>query len=274
MNLSPERSVLLERIVRVGLVGVRFIDPVGGDCIRQLIVTAHLGEHEYPLWANSSGVFVLHAGLAGVRDFEVSKIDLVLDPDFWAGFPAGTQQRLTILDPLRRFLPVRCDVRIPTLGRVDDITLFSTPWRSVPEAMAVVRADLYDTLADAPAAHALVEILHEGRVLGRGLADERGQVAVIASYPPPVSVLAHSPPASLSPPRAPIEQCWTVEARIAYAPWLLSTPAGEAPELSEVLGQLLEPSTSFTETLTLGQELILRTPPSSRLFVTAAGSPP
>ena len=59
--------------------------------------------------------------------------------------------------------------------------------------MAVLRVELYESpipevngvRIKKPAARAMVEARYSGRLVGRGIADDKGRVAVIFAYPPP-----------------------------------------------------------------------------------------
>jgi hypothetical protein len=251
------------------------------------------GTRVLPLYANPSGVFVLHDGLPSVRDFEQARATQPADQDFWLGLPPPAPYMLLVSDPLERFLPFTLAVEVPTRGLyawdaglgsplqpvagepAGDVPLFSTPQRAAAEGMAIVRASLFDPLADTPAARAIVEVRYLGQRLGLGIADDRGEVAVHLPYPPPLGSLEASPPGN----------AWPVEIRVAYAPGLgVQAPSGP-PELRAVLAQLLEPAAQAwadsartqpltTASLALGQELIVRTSTTSRLLVTPAGSPP
>jgi hypothetical protein len=57
-----------------------------------------------------------------------------------------------------------------------------------------------------------------GNVLGRGIADERGEAVVMFAYPEPESAPPWSPPAPPSRPRPPAEQQWTVSVSVRYRP--------------------------------------------------------
>jgi hypothetical protein len=320
------RPVVVDRLTRVAPLGLRFFDRASGRYVSDLLVSARQNrpagvpsthDRPLPLHANASGVFVLHGGVPSVRAFEVGRASAQPDADFWADWPAPTAYTLSVADPAGRFLPFSLVVSVPSrglyqwLGELDspaelpvgqplgDVALFSAPSRPAPEGMAVVRAELYDPLADRPAAWALLEVRHRGRLLGRGLADERGQVAAFVPYPTPVGFQPGSPPGVLSPPDvgAPGEPTWTVTIRVGY-PLGRPTSPGEPPDLAAVIAQLQRPPANlwadvaltrpFGEaTLGFGQDLVLRRPTTSppessgaapvapsRLLVTPAASPP
>jgi hypothetical protein len=188
------------------------------------------------------------------------------------------------------------------------VPLFSAPARSIASGMAVIRADLWDTSLDAPAAWAVIEAFTGGKFIGRGVADDAGRIAVVFPYPTPLSFAPASPPGSPlgSPPVAtspPLtEQLWPLELRAFYTPVrpVASPPdfAAEAgPPLPDLRFTLSQPAatlwadadqTEILETnLRFGRELILKSRPSpssppsplsqtrdSVLFITPAVSPP
>jgi hypothetical protein len=306
--------VVFEHATRVAPLGVRFYDPLIGRYVDQLIVTVRANRRPQSglllLKPNRSAVYVLQ-NVPGLRDFEFGAGDAGFWAEFESGIPARSPYTLAVYDPLRRYLPFSLQVAVPAHGLVEwsceplaspveanaaGIPLFSTPQRPAPQpiqTMAVVRAGLYDPLADQPAAWAVLELSYEGRVLGRGIADERGQVVVFLPYPPPAGFLPLSPMTPTPPAGEPV---WTVAVRVG---WLPTSPPAQAatdapgPDLCEILRQLDGPPAHawadatrtrlLTEaSLRLGQELILRTasasppdgPALSQLLVTPAVSPP
>src|SRR5262249_13645303 len=132
---------------------------------------------------------------------------------------------------------------------------------------------------------------YNGRLLGRGIADEMGRAAVIFQYPAPRASPFASPLGS--PPtgsgRPLFSQEWSLELRAFYSPNLASPPQqalSEQPDLRFALGQKQAAlwdddalTTPVTEAvLRYGRELILRSrdasaSPSARasvLFITPA----
>jgi hypothetical protein len=299
-------AVLLERAPRIAPLGIRFFDPVGGHYVSDLTITARPAVRQagggLPLYANPSGVFVLHGGVPIMRNLENAQAARLADADASNDFPPPTDYVLTVADPFNRFLPFTLRVGVPTFGLVvwhagavspvesvngeppGDVPLFSAPGRLPAEGKAIVYARLFDALANRPAAWALLEIRAANGLFGRGLSDERGQVAVCMSYPPPLGSLQASPP---SPPTGTSlwAQMWSVEVQVAYSPGLVAMSADGLPDLAAALAQLWQPpADAWTDsgrtvlltsaTLKFGQELVLRTSGMSRLLVTPAGSPP
>jgi hypothetical protein len=221
-------------------------------------------------------------------------------------------------DNERRFLPVQFTAILPARGvykwispvsilpatLIESIPLYSSPIRSVPSGMAVVRADLWDVSQDTAASWAVMEASLNGQVIARGIADAEGRIALIFPYPAPRPFAISSPPAFplSSPPTAsslPLtEQVWPIRLRALYTPARpVSSPPNPfptKPELPELRFTLSQPEATiwadaaFSEplleaSLQYGRELVLQTkastsPPSqarqSVLFITPAVSPP
>ncbi|HKG13602.1 MAG TPA: hypothetical protein VKB12_09685 [Pyrinomonadaceae bacterium] len=165
------------------------------------------------------------------------------------------------------------------------LPLFSAPTRSGAGGLATLRASLWDANADAPAAWALLEARITGQTTVRGLADERGRVALVFPYPEPAAFAEQSPPSA---PFA--KQEWPVQLFASYLP---QRPVPTLPSLPDALAQpraKLWADSGLTAplaqaTLRSGQELVVRSfdtspeapaggKPLSVLLITPAGSPP
>jgi hypothetical protein len=209
---------LLERVSRLAPLGLRFRDAASGLHIGDgLAVTAYpVGNPSRRVAAatNRSGVYAFHH-LPGLRDVEASDGDAA----FWASPPAGQRFVVEVADPAGRFVAVRFEAEAPTRGLFElaclpvdsppgspptappsGVPLFSSAGRAVPPGMTALRAELWDPLAERPAAWAVLEAAVEGLPPARGLADERGQLALILPYPEPLAAPLASPPDGASPP--------------------------------------------------------------------------
>lgn len=165
------------------------------------------------------------------------------------------------------------------------LPLFSAPTRAVGGGLATLRASLWDALADAPAAWALLEARFNGQPTVRGLADEAGRVALVFPYPEPAAFAEQSPPSTPF-----TKQEWPVQLFASYMP---QRPVPTLPSLPDALAQaranlwadsaLTTPLTQAT--LRSGQELVVRSfdtspdapsggNPLPVLLITPAGSPP
>ena len=310
--MSPEIQKL-DRLTLVAPLGLRFCDLMSGT-----LVGDGLDVRVYPSGnpttkvaaiANRTGVYVVHHA-PGLRDLEHGDGDQI----YWENLPSRTFV-IEVNDNQRRFQPFQFFASLPVRGvykwispvfssppsPIESIPLYSSPVRSVPSGMAVVRADLWDSAGNKPASWAVMEASLDNQVIGRGIADEQGRIALIFPYPAPRAFGISSLPASplSSPLRAtslPLtEQVWPLRLRALYTPVRpisnLFENNPELPELRFTLSQLeatiwadaalSEPL--FEVSLQYGRELVLQSkvtasPPSqvrqSVLFITPAGSPP
>ena len=280
------QTIVLERIARVTPLGIRFWDEVTAstvsDSLSVEVYPKDEPERRVAARPNSSGVFVLPR-LPGARD---------LAAEFGAGDEAFWQTvhtRLYVIDVSDRdgvFQPFTIEQRLPARGLAappclppnGSVPLFSTPSRTVPAGMAVVRAELLTQIPGrvepSPASWAVLEARVNGLAPVRGVADRDGRVAVIVPYPEPaaISARAGSPPASSSQPLW--DQTWTIRLGAFYDP---VAPAPLVPDLCRTLTQ--RPAQLWAgarasdplpaQTLRYGRELIVRD-----AFVTTVGSPP
>lgn len=269
---------VLERTTRTALLGVRPWDGATGRAVTDGLTLTEL-RHGTAAIPNRSGVFAFH-DLPGLRASAFG----AGDDAFWASPPAHVELELELVDELGRYLPFRFAAHAPARGlfvescgpssppevEVPGVPLFSAPGRVVPGGLASVRADLWDTAADRPAASALLEVTAGPGTTVRGVADAAGRVLVLLPYPEPPWQTGSPPPTAV----ALSEQTWTLGLAVRYDPAL---EPGAAPDLCAVLGQppatplaALSPAVALsTATLTFGQPLTLRTPGHSVLHLTA-----
>jgi hypothetical protein len=313
--------ITLDRLTMVAPLGLRFHDAATGAIVGDgLSVWAYpvaRSSAKRPAIANRKGVYVLHHGY-GLREREQGDGTRFYwdHPD-----PPNKDFVIEVTDEQRRFQPFQFTASLPAEGifkwdvALDSplsarttVPLFSAPARSVVSGMAAIRADLWDTSLDAPAAWAVIEASSAGKFLGRGVADEAGRIALIFSFPAPLAFAPASPPGSplgsppvtTSPPLT--EQVWPLELRAFYTPDrpVVSPPdfAEPGPSLPDLRFTLSQPAATLwadaelTEALQetnlrFGRELILKSRPSpssppsplsqprdSVLFITPAVSPP
>jgi hypothetical protein len=293
-----------DRTLHACPLGVRFRDDV-----LQAVISDGLKVTAYPVAnpqlrveaiSNPSGVFVFH-GLPGLHDFEFREGQKPWnDLDPWTTAVSSRPYCIEVRDNLRRFLPFLMMVQTPKKGMVawnrngpvsspdtaiSFVPLFSSPARSAPPGMAVLRAELWDPEENRPA-RALLEASFKGQLMAQGLADERGLVVLIFPYPEParlqISPHPGSPPGNpgLIPLR---DQEWRIDLRAFYKP---DANGGELPDLEMVCNQ---PAASMWQDEQLqneldhasqqfGKETILRTETAGEtlpvLYVTSAVSPP
>jgi len=145
------------------------------------------------------------------------------------------------------------------------VPLFNLPSRTAPAGSAVVRASLVDAATGSPAEFALLEVSAGGQLVGRGIADERGQAVVMFAYPEPVAVPSWSPPAPPSQPRRPGDLTWPVSVSVRYRPPLQRhRPDPAKPALVDLCDVLEQPVAMVATTspplpsgICYGEELIL-----------------
>jgi hypothetical protein len=295
--MSP-RVQVMEKISRVAPLGLRFRDEatglfVGGGLRVQ---TWPAGRPQLSRFAtvNRSGVYVLQ-DLPGIRELEFGQGDA-------AWFETVPKKTFTVevVDEEARFLPERFSAAIPFRGLFQlgcptwssfsfswsfaagspssmgtAVPLFSAATRSSPSPMAVLRAELFDPVAKAPAAWAFLEVATAGGAPARGLADEKGQAAVFFPYPEPLHLAGPADSGSFPSAGPPLtEQQWPISLRIFYA---FGTPATPTPDLCAILSQpaaALKPDLTtgtleLDATLSYGRDLVLKTSgePLSRLLV-------
>jgi len=317
-TLLIETLPVTERLSRTAPRGLRFWDEVTGKVVGDgLVVTAYPPGNplrRVEAIVNHAGVYVL-TGLPGLKEVEFGSGDAA----FWSALedasppPATATFRIEVADSWRRFQPFLLTIDAPVRGIVTSpdpatasppassrgIPLYSTASRSVPAATAVLRAELREWKPGGdhegdPARWAVVEARMGGRRIARGVADEKGQIALLFAYPAPVTHPLGSPPA-ISPPGAEgpslRDQQWPIKLLASFdklnpVPPFPRWPA--LPELVDVLSQ--SPATLWADTerhevltetvLSFGHELVVRSVDRatnrarSILLVSAAGSPP
>lgn len=237
--------IVYDEFSRVAPLGVRFWDVAAqAPVIDGLVVTARTPQNKVlPMFANTKGVYILQ-DVPGLRPFEMGDGS----DEFWASMPAPQPYTLEVHDSERRFHPFTFEADVPTreifawdcpqsppLDPINApsgyIPVYSTAGRSLTGGMAVVRADLHDPDEDAPAAWAMLEVLLDGDVIGRGIADARGCTVVVFPYPEPIDADPTSPMGFGVPLT---EQTWTLSLRASYAP---VDPVPSVPDLCTLLSQ-------------------------------------
>jgi hypothetical protein len=254
----------LEVVSRVPPLALRFRDTLFGATVGDdLQVTARPGTStvgQRSADVGPSGVHTFHAlpGLVALPAPPASPRRPVQfgsgDAGYWSTLPAPRPFHVEVRDPRGRFLPLAFEAAAPTRGLFQppclagaggspssppeldgSIPLFSAPTRQVATPVAVVRMDLWDQAAGAPAAWALVQGRLAAGPWHQGLADARGRLVLFLPYPPPDDPFT-SPPASFVPGMGPplTDQTWTLDLQAFYAP---QAPAPDLPDLCAALAQ-------------------------------------
>lgn len=257
---------LLERQTLIAPFGVKFWDVASGVHVSNgLQVLAYPGTHRLhstPAFSNRSGsAYVLHHAW-GMRKFELG----LSNAPFPESPPASQRYTIVVNDENRRFLPVRFSADLPSAGIFrwpmgvqrtpldpmdGSIPLYPSTLRAAPAGLAVLRAELHQSLNGARASWAMMEARFNGRLIGRGIADEQGRITLIFAYPPPqdpISSSVSSPPGNVTA-RLPFrKQEWTIQLSAFYEPTVLSLPLSppsdsprrddlSVPELSDIFKQ-------------------------------------
>ena len=273
-----DSSPVLDSFSLVAPLGVRFWDEISNSVVGDgLVITAYPltnPEHRVQAFTSPSGVYVLR-DLPGLRAIENGPGDAA----FWANLPSKRPFAIEVQDQYRRFQPFLLTADLPVRGLltwecgateslpspVSMVPLFSSPARPVPSEMAVLRADLWDQEADAPAAWAVLEAHIPGQPPVRGFADDAGRIVLIFPYPEPIDFvfgdLISPPPGTAGLPLTQHE--WTIQLQATYTHL---HPVPLIPELCTTLTQPVahlwvdaankHPLTEVT--LRFGQELVVR----------------
>ena len=193
---------VLERVSRNASLGLRFWDVASSTStvygLNVEIFPRDNARARRLVPVNRSGVYVSHQlpmtpPPPGPRDFEFSDAE----PDLlWTAVTRA--YRVDVSDPSGRYLPIAFDADLPARGLytwrapwlsppqpvalptepgsppsllIERIPLFSAPSRPVPEPLAVVYAQLRDTVTGRNAAWCVLTVAIDGIVRGVGLAD-------------------------------------------------------------------------------------------------------
>ena len=275
-----------ERITRHASFGIRFWDEVSRRVIRDgLRVVAYPPSHperRTQALVNSHSIYTL-LGLPGLRDFE---FDLPINRKY--------PFIIEVTDDRSQFQPFLLSAELPWTGLFiwpcasasspqtaspmelapTFVPLYSTAVRTIPSGQAVVRADLWDPLLQAPAAFAQMMVFYHGQFVAQSFADAGGHIAVIFPYPE-LRNWPGSPAAQGTPPT------WTIQLYAGYA------PQAKIPVIPDLCRTLTQPAANLWDdgsltqplpaiTVVFGQELVVRstsiggrTPPSVLLITPA-----
>ncbi|MDX6406394.1 MAG: hypothetical protein QOH70_3849 [Blastocatellia bacterium] len=243
---------LLERQMLIAPLGVRFWDVATGAYVSSgLTVRVYRDDdhlHSNQASPNASGTYVLHHA-SGMRLFELG----VGNPQFTDSLPASQPFMVEVTDVERRFIPLKFEAGLPCKGLFDwqktiteglpldppvnnpSVPLYSSTMRTAPPGMALLRAELYESPAEEindvrktkPAAWAMIEARSGGRLLARGIADEKGRIVLIFAYPAPhdsSSSFSTSPAGPFTAGLPFRQQEWAIQLEAFYEPSALSPP--------------------------------------------------
>jgi hypothetical protein len=290
--MLPATPPTVETLGRVTLLGMRFWDSLLDTVVTDgLSVTAYasaLPTQRADGRTTASGVWFF-AHLPGFAGVETG----VGDAAYWASTLAQRQPFVVeVVDTWGRFQAFRFTVQAPVQGlamldcgpgvsipasSTGSIPLYSSPTRQVPAAMGIVRAELWDPIADVPAAWAGLEADVGGASVARTFADARGRAALIFPFPEPAGIPLGSPGGA----GALQQLSWTVTLSATYGP--IATDTGSLPDLCSVFSQPVATLWAASDRrqalgpvqLRFGQDLVMRSldatsgAPASVLFITA-----
>ncbi len=312
-GVSP-RVAIPERLTLTAPLGVRFVDATFGALVGGgLAVTAYPPDNparRVPAVMNRSGVHALR-GLPGLREAEFGAGDAA----YWATTPSRPFV-VEVEDGERRYQPCRFRADLPTRGlfrwecaplasplaglaespaAVAAVPLFSAPTRRAPGATAILRAELWDAVAEVPASWAVLDAYPDerpGQPPVRGVADAQGRVLLLFPYPEPLPGPIGSPLGSPPQPGSlPLrEQEWPVRLEAFYAPPGPHAPVPPVLDLDGLCDVLARPPATLWAdrartqplppvTLRFGQACVVRSidetaqEPLSVLLLTPSGSP-
>ncbi len=275
--MKPFDYRILDRVTLVSPLGLRFWDRVLGTAISDgLRVTAYrpeLPDQQYVAFPNHADVFIVR-GLPGLRDFEHG----AGDDDFWKTVKPLYTLTIEVQDEQGRFLPFRFDATVPFRGiyslicppppappialppdvsvpNLPHVPLYSSPARTAPGGTATLYAELAVKSSKAAAAWAWMAVSQGGKVLGRGVADEAGHVAILFPYPPMADKVPGNPLSGMA---ALPDQAWTLDLTVGYQANAVKVSASGKPDLCQVLMQPAATLDVASVALRYGQPTIVR----------------
>jgi hypothetical protein len=278
MSAAPvTRFKVLERRTWVAPLGVRLLDrhrdvALNDPAIR---VTARRADGRGPAVTAtlaSSGLYGF-ATLPGLRDFEQGVAPAAPDPPH--------RFLLRVEDSLGRFLPTTSPTDAPS-DPIRNVLLFSAPTRVPPPGFALVRATITAGDGHTPAPFAVLEAtLNGGARAFHGIADRRGEVALLLPYPDALDAPETFEPDAPRP--EPLHQRdWPLSLRVRFRAGGVPEPPepGAPPEIARALDQPAarfvprageaNTSASLAVRLPFGKTLVVRTEGASTLIVRPA----
>ena len=280
MTVSDVRVDLIERLAHRTALGVRSYDVHTGETVRDGLsvrVVLDQSDRMFEAVPTASGVFAVRS-LPGLRRWETRDVDalgveqeITVDPiaarievrDLLGRFHPCSVQALLPNEPsmslLVRSTPAGPEFESPPSTYAASIPLFSTPSRSVPAGLGVLRARLVLAASQGPASYAALDVVIDPALPPiRGIADARGEVAVLFPFPAPPRQLG-SPPSTK---RSLAGTVWTVGLQ-AHLPRQQPSPLPELERLLDHRPAALTTTTPPTAAVTqaqiqYGRECVLR----------------
>jgi hypothetical protein len=258
----------LETVVKRSPLGLRF-----RDITRDVPVTDGLVVQAQPRGATRpqllavrsllSGIYGFHT-LPGLRDYEWGR----RPASDWCtngGSPAEANFVLTIADRQQRFLPQVLLLCLPR-EQVVEVPLYTSPVRPSPGGYAVIRGEIWDQSAGAPARWAMLSATPGGYAT---VADAKGLFALYIPYPPLADATGFG--------SVPLTQlAWPLTFAVQYAPGTqVAVLDGQPPTTASIVGQAAATvfdtettsGSSLSRSVPYGRELVLSTARLPRLLV-------
>jgi len=300
INIASGPGIPLEVLRIVTPLGIRFWDLTFNLPINDgLVVNLRRANSQGPILAavqTLSGVYGFF-GLPGLHAAEY--------PNGSLGPPRTFSYVVTVQDALSRYLPTVLVYTLDQTGAVlvngvPDSTpgprlayLFSAPTRQATPGVAAVSAYLIDQgsnppATSAPAAWALLKIqVGTDPETWTGIADESGRVLVLVPYPIVQRLQLGSPPGTGQ--GRITSETWPLTVQVQHSPDQLGYPLAGLPDLvwpwtvtpnlkdvlesqgdATIWADPVSPVAQFQATLTLGQDLVLRSAALSPLSVSSS----
>lgn len=276
------------------MLGIRFWDPVYGHLINNDLKVIAWPE-KYPSLIckairTATGLYTFQ-GLAGLRSYEFANYTLLESPI------AQRKFLVQIMDLQHRFLPVVIGILLPRPGNgvypngIDPpnnqgdpwpgVPLFTTPMRTAPPGIAVIRSQLIDYVSQKPAAYALARINLNGKNW-YGIADNRGSLAVHLPYPKMNTITVGTTTSTITAPFS--DQVWDFKLKVFFNPnkptykpdGVKHLKESALPDLKDIMEQPavklvhtqgVDAVNEHTYQLSYGKELVMKTNGKSELYI-------
>ncbi len=200
--MSNPRLKAAVHITHVAPLGMKFYDTVRRSLQTDLVVTvAPVNKSVYrtKMFCNMNNVFVVNRpyGLNDLLQNGASR-------SYWEDISGQERPyHIEVNAPTSRFIPFSFAAPLPHKGYfVPECMTITDPAKTPdfpanmillypgvnyrpPAHMALIQAQLYDPVAETPAAYAVIDALYEGTLLARGIADIKGNLMLCFDYPNP-----------------------------------------------------------------------------------------
>lgn len=289
--MNPQ-IVVLDKLTRRADLALRLIDnvrdaPVNDGLLVEAWAITTLAPRFVAARSPLSGIYGFHT-LPGLRGYEMGERPAVdfcphADDEEENGENDDTDNAnfvVTVEDQMGRFLPQLLLLCLPKTSVVT-VPLFSSPARPTPSGLGVIRGEVWDRAANAPASWARISATFGADEPWMTVADARGMFALFVPYAAALPALTGNPPVTT----ATIGEIqWNVTLRAFYEPAILRrVPGSPLPDTRTVMEQSQgtiysaigvdpepAPNPRLDKPLRFGVELIAATQNSPRLLINPA----